>query len=124
MMNDSLNWDFADENFCLWDWNLETGTIGLSTNWLKILGVEIEEFEPSSSWFNALIHPDDLGTVLYQLESHLAGLQGHSEFSFRLKNRNNHWVSFDSRGMIVLQTPDGGPGHVIWASEFKPIVYN
>lgn len=124
MITESLNWDVADENFCLWDWNLETGTIGLSTNWLRILGIEVDEYQPSSSWFNARIHPEDINLVLYQLESHLAGMQDQLSFSFRLKNKQDHWVQFESKGIIVLQAPDGAPGHVIWASEFKDNMYN
>ena len=124
MNTEALNWDVADENFCLWDWNLETGTIGLSTNWLRILGIDVDEYQPSSSWFNALIHPDDLKLVLYQLESHLAGLEEQIEFSFRLKNKHNQWVNFNSKGILVLQTPEGAPGHVIWASEHKEQIYN
>lgn len=124
MMTEALNWDMSNENFCLWDWNLETGTIGLSTNWLKILGLAVDEYQPSSSWFNALIHPDDLKQVLYQLESHLSGLDEQIEFSFRLKDNRNQWVKFVSKGIIVLQAPDGAPGHVIWASEFKDNMYN
>lgn len=124
MITESLNWDVSDENFCLWDWNLETGTIGLSTNWLRILGIDIDEYQPSSGWFNALIHPEDLSTVLYQLESHLAGIQNQNDFSFRLRNKQNGWINFVSKGMLVLQTPEGAPGHVIWASEFKDNIYN
>lgn len=124
MITETMNWDVADENFCLWDWNLETGTIGLSTNWLRILGIGIQEYEPSSGWFNALIHPEDLNLVLYQLESHLAGVQDQKQFSFRLKNKENNWIKFESKGILVLQTPEGSPGHVIWASEYQAHFYN
>ena len=117
MMKESLSWDLGDKRFCLWDWNLETGTVGLSNNWISLLGFTFDEYLPSSQWFNSLIHPDDITKVIFNLEGHLSGAFADEEFSFRLKCKDDSYLRFESKGMVVLQDPEGRPGHVIWASK-------
>lgn len=118
MKNETVFWDVDDKNFCLWDWNLESGTIGLSSNWFDILGLEESEYVPSSEWFNGLVHPDDLPILLFKLEKNLSMGQDNEKFFFRLKHKEYGYLDFQSQGIVVLQKPDGTPGHVIWASFF------
>lgn len=118
MMKESLYWDVGNQKFCLWDWNLETGTVGLSENWIEMLGFSLEEYLPNVQWFNSRLHPEDLEKVIASLERHLFGDDSEEGFSFRLKSKDNIYLSFESKGMIVLQDPKGRPGHVIWASEW------
>lgn len=118
MNQESLCWDVTNENLCIWDWNLETGAIGVSSNWLRILGMQPSEYNPTSQWFNKLIHPEDLPLVLFNLESNLSMARDQDQFHFRLKRKDGRYMNFRSQGIIVLQQPDGQPGHVIWASEY------
>lgn len=121
MKKESVYWDVEDKNFCIWDWNLESGTIGLSSNWLNILGLDEHEYVPTSEWFNCLVHPDDLPIVLFKLEKNLTAAQDNEKFFFRLRHKHFGYLDFQSQGIIVLQKPDGSPGHVIWASFFLDI---
>lgn len=122
-MKKTYSWDVSNSKFCLWDWNLETGSVGLSKNWIELLGYSLDEYLPNVQWFNSRLHPQDLEKVLSSLENHLVGLDSEDDFHFRLKNKTNHYVSFKSKGMIVIQDPSGKPGHVIWGSEWdSPIV--
>jgi PAS domain-containing protein len=106
-----------NESFYVWDWNLQTGAIALSPNWSESLEIENEESGRSGNWLSSRIHPEDLPIVLYQLESHLSGVQEQDTFFFRLKNRESKYLSFESKGIIVMQNLDGKPEHVIWASQ-------
>ena len=105
------------DSFYVWDWNLQTGAIALSPNWSESLDMDSEESDRSGKWLSSRIHPDDLPIVLYHLESHLAGVQEQETFFFRLKNKQSQYVSFESKGIIVMQSLDGKPEHVIWASQ-------
>jgi hypothetical protein len=118
MNETSISWDLENQNFCLWDWNLESGTIGLSSNWLHILGFELNEFTPTSGWFHQLVHPEDLPLILFQLEKRLSAGRETDSFSFRLRHKEHGYLNFESQGMVVLLKPDGSPGHVIWGSEW------
>ena len=113
---ESLRWNIKEENLCVWSWNLENGTIGLTENWHRFLGFD-HSGESNSAWFNSLLHPDDLPRVLNFLEHHLSGQTSAAPFCFRLKHKNNGYLYFESRGAVVLRDPAGLPGHVIWACE-------
>jgi two-component system sensor histidine kinase/response regulator len=105
------------ENFYFWDWNLVTGSIVISKNWLNTLGAESEGFALSGSWFRSRIHPDDLPMILVQIEQHLSGVDEVKPFCFRLKASEASYLNFVSKGFVVLQDEDGRPGQLIWASE-------
>lgn len=104
-------------HFYVMDWNLVTGDINLSSNWLKVLGYDIFS-RPTIAWLNSILHPEDLNRIIYKMETKLSFLvDDHSEFSFRMKNNEGAYESFESMGMIVLAGLDGKPAHVIWASQ-------
>lgn len=105
------------ENFYLWDWNLVTGSIVISKNWLNTLGAGSDGFALSGNWFRSRIHPDDLPLILCQMEQHLSGMDEPQPFCFRLKANEASYVNFVSKGFIVLQDAEGKPGQLIWASE-------
>ena len=107
------------ENFYFWDWNLVTGSIVISKNWLNTLGAESEGFALSGSWFRSRIHPDDLPLILTQIEKHLSGVDEFKPFSFRLKANEASYLNFVSKGFVVLQDEEGKPGQLIWASQLS-----
>lgn len=107
-------------NYYVFDWNLATGSIVISPNWLSTLGADSEGFALSSSWFRSRIHPDDLPVILIKIERHLSGLgEDDVPFSFRLKDQKSSYVEFISKGFIVLQDLEGRPDQLIWASELN-----
>lgn len=105
------------ESFYFWDWNLVTGSIVISQNWINTLGADSEGFALSGSWFRSRIHPDDVALILMQIEKHLSGVDEVEPFSFRLKDKGDTYIHFVSKGFIVLQDQEGKPGQLIWASE-------
>lgn len=114
MAAESLHWNIDDENFCVWDWNLQSGTVGLSENWRSFLGFG-QAGVSNSEWFNSVLHPEDLPRVLSYLEDHITGEAWHGPFYFRLRHKDQNYLYFESKGAVVLKDPAGLPGHVIWA---------
>ena len=111
------SWKAFSEEYSIWDWNLETGLIGVSKSWLDCLGYSREEFIPTSAWFNSLVHPDDLAKMLLKMEQELSGNLASCVFHYRLRCKDGTYSSFMSLMMITLLTMDGRPSQMIWVSE-------
>lgn len=116
MAAESLHWNITDKNFCVWDWNLQSGTVGLSDNWHRFLGFS-QPAVSNREWFNSVLHPEDLARVLSYLEDHITGEGWQGPFYFRLRHKDQNYLYFESKGAVVLKDPAGLPGHVIWACE-------
>ena len=85
----------------LWDWNLVTNEIFLSTPWISMLGfTESELTNNPDEWFKR-VHPEDVQKVNAALKEHLAGKTEHFECEFRIiqKNGDPRWVL--SRGAAI-----------------------
>lgn len=102
----SLVFDAINEAY--WDWHVPSGKVYFSPNAFTMLGFDPDEFEPSfTSWQN-LVHPDDLKKVLLQLDKHL-----HSEKSekyqadYRMQTRSGEYKWIMGRGKVIERDEDG-----------------
>lgn len=116
MITEKFAWSINDHQFCVWSWNLENGTVGLSGNWRSFLGFE-EELSSNKEWFHSVLHPEDLPKILTYFEEQLTGAGNQEPFYFRLRHKNQHYLYFESKGSVVIQDPKGLPGHLIWGCE-------
>ena len=46
-----------------WDWNMQTGKLVYSEGWLRKLGYAPEDAQPDISFWESLVHPDDMPRV-------------------------------------------------------------
>lgn len=71
----------------LWDWNIVTGEVYLSPEWLAMLGYEVGELPGHISTWERVIHPDDRPWVMERLNAHLK--DSTSPYSFEYRSRNS-----------------------------------
>ena len=94
-------------NLCLWDWNLEEGTVYLDSTWSRMLGAE----EPAETTLSAaelfdLVHPDDRDLIYARWQAVLKGEVALYSMEHRVKTLNGEWLWIASLGKVVLQTAD------------------
>ncbi len=93
-----------------WEWNLQTGDAKVNERWAEIVGCVREEISPlSNEAWERMVHPDDVDSVLAQLDRHLRGEVPHYHCEMRLKHRDGHWAWVEDCGKVTVWTEDGQP---------------
>jgi PAS domain S-box-containing protein len=98
-----------------WDWDVQSGRVVFSSQWLSMLGYSPGELPRDvSSWFDRL-HPDDRARVEVEIKSFLNPNGGKllSEFRMRHKDGSWHWIS--DRGKVVTRDATGQPIRAVGA---------
>lgn len=93
-------------NLCMWDWNLEEGTVFLDSVWSNMLGGEPHETVLSAVELFDLVHPDDKDMLYARWQAVLKGEQEFYAVEHRVKNRAGEWLWIASLGKIVQQNTD------------------
>ena len=84
----------------LWDWDISQDTLYWSPRFKEIIGINIENYEPSFTEFQQRLHPDDLDNVIAALDAHLH--QGIDyKIDYRLRHNDGHFVWIHARGHAV-----------------------
>ena len=93
----------------IWDWNVQTNEIFLSSRSKEILGYEDHELQNIVDEWANLVHPDDLGWVMQAIQDHFAKKTPFyiTEHRIRCKDGSYKWM-FD-RGQALWD----GAGNVI-----------
>ena len=85
----------------IWDWDLRSNQMYLSSRWKKILGFEEDEIGNSpQEWFNR-IHPQDLDRFKIDLAAHLDRTTINFENEHRLLHKDGTYRWILSRGLAV-----------------------
>jgi PAS domain S-box-containing protein len=85
----------------LWDWNVITGELYLSPQWLYMVGYEKDEFaEFFESWVS-LIHPEDEPWVMDILNAHLQDSSIPYNFDYRVLTKSGEWKWISNHGKVV-----------------------
>ena len=95
----------------LWDWEVQTGKLGINDRWGEMLGYTLDELKPVSveTWIN-LCHPEDLQHSNALLSKHFAGESSYYESEVRMLHKDGHWLWILDRGKVVE-----------WDNERRPI---
>ncbi len=96
----------------LWDWNIETGSLHLSPQSIRMLGYVPGELSPSVEMWLDLIHPDDRAKSEQDVQAHLAGQTPVYSNEHRLRTRTGEWIWSLARGR-VQRAADGRPTRFI-----------
>jgi PAS domain S-box-containing protein len=92
-----------------WDWNVQTGEVYRSDEWLETFGFTRQDAEPDSGFWERHVHPDDRPA----LEALLADIEqpGYDEYRFEYRLRAGdgayRWVL--DNGVVVERTEAGRP---------------
>ncbi|MEG4401470.1 MULTISPECIES: PAS domain S-box protein [unclassified Microcoleus] len=96
-------WELAvrGNNDGIWDWNVQTNEIFLSSRSKEILGYEDHEIQNLVDEWANLVHPDDLGWVMQAVQDHFAKKTPFylTEHRVRCKDGSYKWI-FD-RGQAL-----------------------
>jgi diguanylate cyclase (GGDEF)-like protein/PAS domain S-box-containing protein len=85
----------------LWDWNLQTNEIYLSSRWKSMLGFEDNEIgDRLQEWFHR-VHQEDIHKLKKDISDHLNGVTPHFENEHRLLNKEEHYLWVLTRGLAV-----------------------
>ena len=108
-------WRFALEGSGdgVWDWNIQTDQVIYSKRWKEMLGyAENEVGDELNEWFSR-IHPEDMPSVMADLQPHLDGLTETyiNEYRMRCKDGNYKWT-FD-RGQVITRDSAGKPLRIV-----------
>lgn len=102
-----LAFDGADMG--MWDWNVQTGHVIFSHGWAKNLGYALDEIEPHVDGWSKLVHPEDISSIMEQLNANLEGHTAFYETEHRLKAKSGEWKWVLARGKVVERSADGKP---------------
>ncbi|MEJ2678145.1 MAG: PAS domain S-box protein [Gemmatimonadota bacterium] len=97
----------------LWDWDLAADTIYYDERWTSMLGYAPGEVVPDFEGWEALLHPDDMESVLRALGGHLTGETPVYSAEYRLRASDGSWRWIMDRGRVVSRAEDGKPVRMI-----------
>jgi PAS domain S-box-containing protein len=99
--------DAASEG--LWDWNIPTGATYYSPGWIESLGYALEDVPPHISFWESIVHPDDMPRVQQALQAHLKGRTRIYRCENRLRTKSGAYRWTVYRGKVVEWDADGKP---------------
>lgn len=84
-----------------WDWKIGTDEIYLSPKLKSVFGYQVEDIDQSVESLKSIMHPDDIDTVLNEIDKHIKTHQPFAqEVRYRCKNGSIKWVI--CRGKAIL----------------------
>jgi PAS domain S-box-containing protein len=96
----------------LWDWGIASGELYFSNRYYTMLGYEPGEFPASFDSWKSLLHPDDAGKAIAEVDRHLSeGMPFSIEFRARTKDGGWKWIL--GRGRVVETDEEGRPTRMI-----------
>ena len=95
-------------NVGIWEWNVESGEMGINERWASMIGKTPEQLRPvDQSLFMSLIHPDDAAQVRRLVSLHFEGDSDYYEYEVRVRHRAGNWVWVQDRGRVIKRSPIG-----------------
>ncbi len=82
----------------VWDWDLRTDSLFLSSRWKEMIGYTDEELPNTFQSFQERVHPDDWESVQNYLDRYLHGEEDHYDVEFRFRHRNGQYLWIQARG--------------------------
>ncbi len=85
----------------IWDWDIENNRTFRSENFEKVFGYSMEESISNDTFWKSIVHPDDIGAVVQNLEQTLSGDQEIWSQVFRVKNAKGDYLFIVDKGIII-----------------------
>ncbi len=97
-----------------WDWNIQTGQLGINERWAAITGYSLEELEPVTiDIWTRLCHPEDMVRSNTLLQEHFSGSRPYYELELRMRHKDGRWVWVLDRGKVFEWDEQGRPLRMI-----------
>ncbi len=95
----------------LWDWDLVKAAVYFSPRWKAMLGYRDHEIgDQPEEWFHR-VHPDDVGRLRKDLDTHLDGAVPHFQTEYRMLHRDGVYRWMVVRG-VAERAADGTPARI------------
>lgn len=95
-----------------WDWDIQTDVSIYNKRWCMFLGLDSDFVDPSSVFWEKLIHPADLQKVRSTLNEHLAGNTPNFSCQYRMQHADGHWLWIDTYAKVVGFCQNGKPARL------------
>lgn len=96
-----------------WDWNIETGVVERSPQYLQLLGYKMGEFPDVVDSWNNSIHPDDLSCMMERLTAHMQDNSVPYTCEYRLRTKLGGWQWILDYGKVVACDTENNPLRMI-----------
>lgn len=97
----------------VWDWNLQTGEVYYSHRWCAALGYDPADIPSGITFWESIVHPEDMPRVQKALAEHLEGRTATYECQHRLRMKSGEWRWTLDRGKVVEWGHDGSPRRMV-----------
>jgi len=97
----------------LWDWNITTGEVYYSPQYMEMLGYAADELPQNFETWNYLTHPDDRPWILDILNDNLRGSSWQYSFDYRVRAKSGVWKWIANYGKVVARDAQGHPLRMI-----------
>jgi two-component system, sensor histidine kinase and response regulator len=98
-----------------WDWNIQTGKLVYSEGWLRKLGYTPADAPADISFWENLVHPDDMPRVQQAMADHFAGRTPLYACENRLRAKSGEYRYNLDRGRVVEWDAEGRPLRMVGA---------
>jgi len=92
----------------IWDWDIKTNQVFLSSRWKDMIGYQDEELENNFDTFIRFLHPDEKNVVQKYIERYLRGEIEEYNIEFRYRHKKGHYIWVLARGE-ALRDENGLP---------------
>lgn len=93
----------------VWDWNIPTGQIYFSPGCMEVMGYHASEIKGHISWWEKLVHPQDMPHVSRTLRDHLERHTPEYQVQYRMLTRDGEWTCILSHGKVVARDNQDQP---------------
>ncbi len=95
-----------------WDWNLVTDNIWRRDRLRDVLGYTAEDMEPTGSWWEQNIHPDDRERVVGTLHAAIEHKDPSWTQEYRWRRHDGTYLTIQDRGYLICDRA-GKPVHMV-----------
>ncbi|MES2499551.1 MAG: diguanylate cyclase [Pseudomonadota bacterium] len=108
-------WKFALEGagHGVWDWDIKADEIIFDKQWKVMLGYSENDVIKNLEAFRQMVHPEDVGLFLENLDHYLNKKIDTYRVELRLQCKDKSWKWILTRGLIVSWDKDGAPLQMI-----------
>ncbi len=102
-----LNLALDGSNLALWDWDIASSRIYLSSKWSEIMGGAPQETQTTVELLFKSIHPDDSILMQSRLATVLKGQADFFSAEYRVKRNDGQWIWIHTHGKVVERDASG-----------------
>ncbi len=88
-------------NDMFWNWNFSTGKVARSMSFERVFGYSEGEINPSISWWEERLHPDDSGRVFTEFRTALQRGDKTCSYEYRFRRHDGSYARISDRAYFV-----------------------